>query len=408
MGARPELTEQEILQRMHERVNAAGRHFAADPATVLPAGFGSAGNDSQPVDLSRLGQDVQLAYVLHGAVGTINPRGRGLHNKLIQLIKRIMARMLSWYSRPIQQFQAAAARSLQGELRALLSLQDRVYRHIERLDTELDALRTLRLEERLRNHELKLRRLDAVSQAPQSGQPITAVAGSLSPSPTPLEFDYSLFEEFHRGPETLIKERQQKYVRYFEGEGPVWDLGCGRGEFLELLRESAIPAHGVETNRDAYHRCQEKGLSVTQQNLFDFLERAEDNSAGGIFAAQVIEHLPVELQLKLVHLTFRKLRPNSPLLLETINPECLFALTRNFYLDPSHIRPVHPEMLRFALESTGFRDVKVHFSGPVEGKFLEKPTWETAGDLQELTKALMTINHFVFGFQDYYILGWRS
>jgi O-antigen chain-terminating methyltransferase len=205
----------------------------------------------------------------------------------------------------------------------------------------------------------------------------------------------------------LIKDRQRPYLRYFAGKQPVWDLGCGRGEFLELLRESGIVAQGVESSPDAFHLCKEKGLKVIETDLFAFLEAAEDESAGGIFAAQVIEHFPVELQLRFVNLCYSKLKRGSALVLETINPECLFALVRNFYLDPTHMRPVHPELLRFVFESTGLSNVEVKFSAPVEGKYVESATWPADSQNDEMTKAVLALNHFAFGFQDYAMVGWR-
>jgi O-antigen chain-terminating methyltransferase len=222
-----------------------------------------------------------------------------------------------------------------------------------------------------------------------------------------MDFDYFLFQEYHRGNELLIRDRQRTYLKHFEGREPVWDLGCGRGEFLELLCQHGIAAQGVDDSPDAVQLCHEKGLQVVQTDLFAFLEASADESAGGIFTAQVIEHLPAELQLRLVDLCFQKLKPGAPLVLETINPECVFALVRNFYLDPTHVRPVHPELLRFALETKGFSNVQVEFSGPVEGKYLESPPWHTDARQQAMTDAIMNLNHFAFGFQDYALIAWR-
>jgi hypothetical protein len=174
-----------------------------------------------------------------------------------------------------------------------------------------------------------------------------------------------------------------------------------------LLSQHGIAALGVDESADAVQLCREKGLQVVETDVFAFLEASADESAGGIFAAQLIEHLPVELQLRLVDLCFQKLKPGTPLILETINPECLFALARNFYLDPTHVRPVHPELLRFAIDTRGFCNAQVEFSGPVEGKYLESPSWHNDASQQEMTDAIMNLNHFAFGFQDYAVIAWR-
>jgi len=300
--------------------------------------------------------------------------------------------------------QSAETESLQKHIDAAVAQQ---HTQIARLGVSLDELRKLRIEERLRNSELKLRRWDS-PQTPQVAPSLEPANSNVQTARAPeMDFDYFLFQEYHRGSEALIRDRQRTYLKHFEGREPVWDLGCGRGEFLELLCQHGIAAQGVDNSPDAVHLCHEKGLQVVQTDLFAFLEASADESAGGIFAAQVIEHLPVERQLRLVDLCFQKLRPGAPLILETINPECLLALARNFYLDPTHVRPVHPELLRFALETSGFCNVQVEFSGPVEGKYLESPSWHTDASQQEMTDAIMNLNHFAFGFQDYAVIAWR-
>src|SRR5262249_55497987 len=159
--------------------------------------------------------------------------------------------------------------------------------------------------------------------------------------------------------------RQEAYVSYFRGRTNVVDLGCGRGEFVELLLASGVDVRGVETSAEAVFRCQEKQLPVVNKDLFAWLEEQPDASLGGILSAQVIEHLPVQQQLSLLQVASVKLQPGAPLVIETINPECVFALVRNFYLDPTHVRPVHPDLLTFAMESAGFQNVRIIHSSPV-------------------------------------------
>ena len=407
METKPELSEHEILGRMYEHINAAVKSWPADAPPL------SATTDpTDDCDLRRLQQEIGVVNALQAQVGEVNPRGPGLHNQAFQALKKSMARSLSWYTRSLRQFQAAVARALQEQLRLLAAILQKhgiLQNHIARLDTRLDELHGLRIDERLRSLELKLRRLD--SQGARTPEQTAQAGGSPANngrSGSPLEFDYFLFQEYHRGSEALIKERQENYIAYFRGHSPVWDLGCGRGEFLELLRECGISCQGVDSNHDAIQLCRDKGLPVALGDIFEFMENAADGSIGGIFSAQVIEHLPVELQFQFVELCCSKLKPGSPLVLETINPECVFALVRNFYLDPTHIRPVHPELLKFVLESKGFRDVQVSFSGPVEGKYLEKPSWADDPKLQEMGRTLTNLNNFVFGFQDYAVIAWRQ
>jgi SAM-dependent methyltransferase/uncharacterized protein YoxC len=285
-----------------------------------------------------------------------------------------------------------------------------VSQHLRRLE---EALTGGRVDARLRLIELRVRRLTYMLE--QKGQ---LASVSIGPEPPPMfpsaipsdsEFDYFLFEERFRGSEEEIKNRHKAYLDYFRGRENVVDLGCGRGEFLELMRENEVPARGVESNTDMFLLCREKGLDVVQQDLFSYLESVPDGSLGGIFCSQVIEHVPAGLQLRLLALAKRTLKPGSPLVVETINPECLFALARNFFLDPTHVRPVHPEMLRFVLESLHFEKIEVKFSALVNsGRQIPKLTLpDPSPNLESFNQGLQHLNTFVFGYQDYAVVGYR-
>jgi O-antigen chain-terminating methyltransferase len=220
-------------------------------------------------------------------------------------------------------------------------------------------------------------------------------------------FDYAGFEDLFRGDEELIRARQQEYVEYFRGRERVVDIGCGRGEFLELLRDQNIDATGVELNTDQYLLCKEKGLRVVQEELFTFLESLPDASLGGIFSAQVIEHLTASDQLRLVELAYEKVASGSPVIFETINAQCVYAVMRNFFLDPTHVRPVHPETLKFAMESMKYRDVTLRFSSRAEGHLPALTPDSNTESLAEFNQAIARLNDLIYGFQDYAAVGWR-
>ena len=264
----------------------------------------------------------------------------------------------------------------------------------------------------LRVRERDLRRLRRAT----GPEPVPPMPNKLTPVPPmfpseikhELEFDYFAFEEQYRGAESDIRTRQQTYVDYFRSRDNVVDLGCGRGEFLEALRDAGISARGVELGTDQILLCQEKGLDVVQQDLFAFLESTADDSLGGIFSAQVIEHMTASDQLRYVALAYQKCKPGSPVIFETINPQCVFALVRNFFLDPTHIRPVHPETLQFAMESCDFRNVTLRFSAPLTESQIPKLTLEgkTPG-LEQFNEGIARVNELLYGFQDYAAIGWR-
>jgi O-antigen chain-terminating methyltransferase len=215
----------------------------------------------------------------------------------------------------------------------------------------------------------EVRRLQArLESVERAGLPAEAVAPPprALPAAAVSPLSYLAFEEKHRGPGEAVKEKQRVYVRHFAGApGPVLDAGCGRGEFLELLREAGIPASGVDADAEMAARGREKGLAIAVGDLFAHLGGLADGSLGGIFAAQVIEHLSTAELVAFVRLAHAKLAPGGRLVAETINPTCLATFSGAFYLDLTHTRPVHPEALRFLLEGTGFTGVELEFTAPI-------------------------------------------
>jgi O-antigen chain-terminating methyltransferase len=223
------------------------------------------------------------------------------------------------------------------------------------------------------------------------------------------EFDYTGFEDRFRGDEADIRARQAVYLQYFRGCQNVLDLGCGRGEFLEILGDNAISASGVESNLDMYLLCRDKRLNVAHQDVFAFLNSAPDESLGGVFCSQVIEHLSSANQLLLMELLGRKLKRGAPAVIETINPECLYALAHNFFLDPTHVRPVHPEMIRFALQQLDFERVELRFFAPVNsGRRLPQLKSSIVDpNLEQFNHAVQQLNELLYGYQDYAAIAWR-
>jgi O-antigen chain-terminating methyltransferase len=145
----------------------------------------------------------------------------------------------------------------------------------------------------------------------------------------------------------------------------VADLGCGRGEFLELLQGAGLEAIGVEINRADVDSCREQGFNAVEADLFDWLAEQEPGSLGGIFMAQVIEHLPPRSWSRFMELAATRLGPGGTLLVETINPGSLYALVRAYVLDPTHTRPAHPQLIAFLASRNGFSDVQVHLQADV-------------------------------------------
>ena len=208
-----------------------------------------------------------------------------------------------------------------------------------------------------------------------------------------IDEDYRAFQDRFRGEPQAIAERMRSHVARFEGvEGPVADLGCGRGEFLDLLAEAGVAAIGVEINAADVEECAKRGHQATVADLFEWLEEQPDSTLGGIFMAQVIEHLPPAAWQRLVELAASKVGSGGRLVIETINPESLYAMARAYVVDPTHIRPVHPELLAFLSRRAGFHPVEVHYQSPVPPQ--ERPAGlpffegASASDLSDELRAL--------------------
>ncbi len=213
-----------------------------------------------------------------------------------------------------------------------------------------------------------------------------------------FDADYYFFENRFRGSREEIKARQSVYAPVFKevsgrfpGEDPVViDLGCGRGELLEVLKDSGVRAVGVDSNEAMVYRCREAGLEAVQADAFEYLDSMEDESVAGIVACQVIEHMDAESLSELVRLCFRKLRKGGKAVFETINPESLFAM-KWFYMDLTHKKPVHPASIAFLMETAGFLPPEIMYLSPVPVDTALKETDENA----------VKLNKVVFGFQDY-------
>jgi O-antigen chain-terminating methyltransferase len=199
--------------------------------------------------------------------------------------------------------------------------------------------------------------------------------------------DYFAFESRMRGSVDAIRERQRRYVDDFRGAAPVLDVGCGRGEFLQLLREAGIEARGIDADADMAAYAQGEGLDVEQADLVDYLERIEDNSLGGVFMAQVVEHLPPAVLVRSLELAARKLRPGGVLVAETINPLSPLAL-RHYFADLTHAQPLVPETLQLLARQSGFAETELRFLNEPAERLTEPDDPVIAANVRRLNELL--------------------
>jgi SAM-dependent methyltransferase len=173
---------------------------------------------------------------------------------------------------------------------------------------------------------------------------------------------YAGFEDVFRGPADRVTETQRPYLPLVRDHEPVLDLGCGRGEFLELLREERIVATGVDSDPGMVARCRASGLSVSQSDALAYLGALEPGMLGTIFCAQVIEHLPADALRRIFELARRALREDGLFIAETVNPHSLPAL-KMFWVDPTHHHPVFPEVALALSGLAGFSSAYVFAPG---------------------------------------------
>jgi O-antigen chain-terminating methyltransferase len=384
------------VREIRERVR--GRRPGSDGGhVVLP--------DLLPVLHAR---DVAESKV--AAIGTPNPRPAGALNTLIQSAKRLTARLLDWHVREQVEFNRATVDALGALLealnennRALGVLAEAEADHIRLLRTVADLhgdfkQRTAQMEthfreliktqhgdftsaldrsnvevqqrlwadlekmraeyERLIHAELRVLRQRAAGGPPPSAAPVATVEAQVP------AIDFLWFAERFRGAEEHVRGKQRFYVPFFQGRTAVVDLGCGRGEFLELMREAGIGARGIDASEECVALCRSKGLDAERADAFEYLAGLGGSVLDGIFCAQVVEHMPPARVPELIRLAAAGLARGAVLVIETPNPECLAALAKHFYLDPTHERPVPAALLRFYMEECGFGGIEIHYLSP--------------------------------------------
>lgn len=178
-------------------------------------------------------------------------------------------------------------------------------------------------------------------------------------------YKYVGFEDRFRGTEHDIRERLTDYLPIFAGATHVLDVGCGRGELLDLFRAAGIGAHGVDPNQSMVDVCRDRGLSAEAADAVGYLQRLPDGSLDGLIAIQVVEHLEPVYLAQLVELAFHKLKPGAPMVLETLNPACWVAFFESYLRDVTHRWPLHPDTLQYLVQASGFSSVAVQYRAPV-------------------------------------------
>ena len=220
-----------------------------------------------------------------------------------------------------------------------------------------------------------------------------------------LDAMYASFEDRFRGTRTDIKHRQQIYLPFIEQAGageettPVLDLGCGRGEWLELLKENEKTALGVDINRVFVTQCRNLGLTVAEQDMLAYLRDLDTGSMGAVSAFQLIEHLPLKTLIKVMDETMRVLKPGGIVIFETPNPENILVGSCHFYIDPTHNNPLPPRTAQYLLEARGFRQCSIVRLHPCDDTIKPEDIIKTGP---------ASLVQLLYGEQDYAVIGHKT
>jgi O-antigen chain-terminating methyltransferase len=232
---------------------------------------------------------------------------------------------------------------------------------------------------------------------------------------------YVGFEDRFRGSVDEIHEKQRVHVPVFAGASDVLDIGCGRGEFLALLKAARVSARGIDPNAEMVAAARRRGVDAIEADALEYLVSLPDASLGGIIASQVVEHLEPSYLIRLLPITLHKLRPGAPIVLETINPACWLAFFSSYLRDFTHVWPVHPETLQYLLQASGFVRVELRYTeqapdavrmrgvDPASLTGLDPATTRALATLAEAYNANASIlNSLLFTYMDYAAIGYRG
>lgn len=297
-----------------------------------------------------------------------HPAGGGLKG----VVKRFLRKLMRWYVEPLAADQRV--------------FNDSVLKLVDALSERADASTAAReqAERLVRELQERLERLERRGPATGGAPAPTTVATQPAASSVP---DYFAFESRMRGSVESIRERQRRYVDDLREDGPVLDIGCGRGELLGLLREAGVEARGIDADADMVAYARGDGLEVEQADLLEYLEGLDAGSLGAIFMGQVVEHLPASTLVRALWLAAAKLRPGGVLIAETINPLSPIAL-RNYFADLTHAQPLVPETLELLARQSGFVRTKIRFLNEPAERLTEPDDPVIAANVRRLNELL--------------------
>jgi SAM-dependent methyltransferase len=358
----------------------------------------------------------RLQSVVWRMVGPSLERQRQLNALLVEQANR-QARVEEAHACAIEQLRSAVTPAFEG-----LARFDALLLHYLRtitlyVDTKDRSLAGAEIRERLALTEQRLlmlkRDVDRLTSTPGT---LATTSGAVPAAfAAPMESAaYVGFEDRFRGSQGEIRRRVEEYLPLLSSVNDVVDIGCGRGELLDLLQAEGVRARGVDANPAMVEVCEGRGLRAEQGDALAFLARQPDASIGGLIAIQVVEHFPPGYLVRFLETAFHKLRPGAPIVLETLNPACWLAFFETYVRDPTHQQPLHPDTLRFLVQASGFSAVDVHFKRPVsQSDRLDRVADQPGADAAWTALATAVnaqadkLNARLFSFTDYVLIARR-
>ncbi len=393
----------------------------ADPAT---GGSGPAGESNNPYEWTQLASTLDIAQQNADAGSRVSTYLN--YRRSIRWFVRGVGKLILYFGRvitvPQRDFNNAslhAQRITLNGIRDMNRVTDRTVRQMETLDRRMNK-RLVELEQRDGEKDhligylkstlmMQERRVALFLDEARRCLPETFTHEQLQNIVTEkghlLDSLYVTFEDKFRGTRDEIKDRLSVYLPLLKEAGagteerPVLDIGSGRGEWLELLRERNLTARGVDINETLASQCRQRGLEVEIQDAFEYLRSLPDGCLGAVTGFHIIEHLPMETQLELYAESNRVLVTGGLVIFETPNPQNLLVGACNFYADPTHKRPLYPETQQFFLEYRGFSRVELKYLHPHEAgaRLPENEAPELASRLNDLLSCA----------RDYAVIGYK-
>lgn len=301
----------------------------------------------------------------------------------------------------------AEARAVQQSLEQRLNdsgdLDQKLDRRLEQLD-ERQANDAIFVKGELSEQQSLLQQLLGTDQRGKAPAGKRTAAGDRDDKRHSRALDsfYLSFENRFRGTRAEIKKRVTFYLPFLAAAQagkkgrPVLDLGCGRGEWLELLKENKLEAHGVDLNSAMIAQCKKLGLKVVHQDAIDYMRSLRANSHGGVSGFHIIEHLPFETLMDFFREARRILQPGGVAIFESPNCKNLVVGAASFNIDPTHRNPVFPETAEFMLQSHGFERIQIEYLSPVADVKFKTDTRELA-----------IVKDMLYGPQDFGIIAYK-